>query len=45
MDTGTIIGSTIAIIIMVIPFVIYYRTKDKKETLTIMRSNDTVRLF
>lgn len=45
MDTGTIVGSTIAIVIMAIPLVIYYRTKDRKETLTIWINGDTVRLL
>jgi len=45
MKTGMIIGDIIAISIMVIPTVIYFRTKDIKETLTIKRSNDTIRLL
>ena len=45
MSIGMIIGSIIAITIMAIPIVIYNRTKDRKETLTIMRSDDTIRLL
>ena len=45
MEIGTIIGSTIAILIMGFWALVIYRTKDRKEPLTIMEDGDTVRLF
>ena len=45
MEIGTIIGSTIALLIMGFWALVIYRTKDRKEPLTIMEDGDTVRLF
>ena len=45
METGAIIGSTIALLIMGVWALVIYRTKDRKEPLTIMEDGDTVRLF
>ena len=45
METGAIIGSTIALLIMGFWALVIYRTKDRKEPLTIMEDGDTVRLF
>ena len=45
MEIGTIIGSTIAFLIMGLWALVIYRTKDRKEPLTIMEDGDTVRLF
>ncbi len=39
------IGTVIALIIMIVPLVIYYKTKDRKEPLVIMQDGDTMRLF
>ena len=40
-----IIGSTIAVIIMGGAFWVFYNAKDRKETWTIMRKGDTIRLL
>ena len=45
MGIGTIIGSTIAFLIMGFWALVIYRPKDRKEPLTIMEDGDTVRLF
>ena len=45
MGIGTIIGSTIAFLIMGFWALVIYRVKDRKEPLTIMEDGDTVRLF
>ena len=45
METGAIIGSTIALLIMGVWALVIYRTKDRKEPLTIMEDGDVVRLF
>ena len=45
METGAIIGSTIALLIMGFWALVIYRTKDRKEPLTIMEDGDVVRLF
>jgi len=45
MDTGMIIGSVVALVIMAVPLVIYFRTKNRKEILTIWIDDDTVRLL
>ena len=45
METGAIIGSTIALLIMGFWALVIYRTKDRKEPLTIMENGDVVRLF
>ena len=45
MDTGMIIGSVVALVIMAMPLVIYFKTKDRKETLTIWIKDDTVWLL
>ena len=45
MDIGMIIGTVIALVIMAVPLVIYFRTKDRKETLVIMKDGDTMRLL
>ena len=39
------IGTVIALIIMIVPLVIYYKTKDRKEPLVIMQDGDTMKLF
>ena len=35
MDTGMIIGTVVALVIMAVSLVIYFKTKDRKETLNI----------
>ncbi len=45
MEIGTIIGSTVALLIMGFWALVIYRTKDRKESLTIMEDGDVVRLF
>ncbi|KAB7889736.1 hypothetical protein [Poseidonibacter ostreae] len=45
MEIGTIIGSTIALLIIGFWALVIYRTKDRKEPLTIMEDGDVVRLF
>ena len=45
MGIGTIIGSTIAFLIMGFWALVIYRARDRKEPLTIMEDGDTVRLF
>ena len=45
MDTGMIIGSVVALVIMAVPLVIYFRTKDRKGTLNILINGDSVRLL
>ena len=42
MDLGMIIGNSIALIIMGATFFVYYKTKDRKETLVIKRENGTL---
>ena len=45
MDIGEIIGSSIAIFIIGLWFYIYYKTKDRKESLVIMEDDDKIKLF
>ena len=45
MEIGTIIGSTVALLIMIFWALVIYRTKDRREPLTIMEDGDVVRLF
>lgn len=45
MDIEMIIGTVVALAIMAVPLVIYFKTKDRKETLNIWIKNDTVRLL
>jgi len=45
MQIGMIIGSIIAVIIIGGAFWVFYNAKDRKETLTIYRDNDTMRLL
>jgi hypothetical protein len=45
MEIGTIIGSIVALLIMIFWALVIYRTKDRKEPLTIMEDGDVVRLF
>jgi len=45
MDIGMIIGTVVALVIMAVPLVIYFKTKDRKETLTIWIKDDTVWLL
>ncbi len=45
MEIGTIIGSTIAILIMGFWALVIYRTKDRKEPLTIMEDDNVVRFL
>jgi len=45
MDIGMIIGTVVALIIMIVPLVVYFNTKDRKEPLTIWIDDDTVRLL
>ena len=42
METGMLIGSAIAGLIMLVVLVIYLKTKDRKETLVIKRKNDVL---
>lgn len=42
MELGTIIGSSIAGLILLGILVIYLKTKDRKETLVIKKENDTL---
>ena len=42
MEIGTIVGSSVAGLIMFVVLVIYLKTKDRKETLVIKRENDTL---
>ena len=45
MGIGTIIGSTIAFLIIGFWALVIYRAKDRKEPLTIMEDGDTVDYF
>ena len=45
MEIGTIIGSSVAGLIMFVVLVIYLKTKDRKETLVIKKENDMVYLL
>ena len=45
MDIGMIIGTVVALIIMIVPLVIFSKTKDRKESLVIMKDGDTMKLF
>lgn len=45
MDIGTIIGSSIVILIIGFWTLIIYRTKDRKTSLTIMKDEDKIKMF
>ena len=45
MEISNFIGSIIALILMIVPLVIYYNTKDRKEQLLIVYEQDMVRLL
>ena len=45
MDIGMIIGTVVALIIMIVPLIIFFKTKDRKESLVIMKDGDTMKLF
>ena len=45
MSMGMIIGTVVALIIMIVPLVIFFNTKDRTESLVIMKDGDTMRLF
>lgn len=45
MDTGTIIGSSIAILIIGFWALVIYRTKDRKTSLTIMKDEDKIKML
>jgi len=45
MGIGMIIGSTIAFIIIGTVFLVFYNAKDRKETLTVYRDGNTMRLL
>ena len=45
MEIGTIIGSSIAGLIMGVFSLVYFRTKDRKEPLAILRVDDTIHLL
>jgi len=40
MSMDMIIGTVVALIIMIVPLVIFFKTKDKKEPLTIWIDDD-----
>jgi len=44
-EISNFIGSIIALILMIVPLVIYYNTKDRKEQLLIVYEQDMVRLL
>lgn len=45
MELGTMIGTGIAMLIMGSILLVYFKTKDRKEPLTIMQDGDVVRLL
>ena len=45
MTVGMIIGTVVALIIMIVPLIIYFNTKDRKEPLVIMKDGDIMKLF
>lgn len=45
MDIGTIIGTTVGLSIIGFLAIVFYRTKDRKTSLTIMEDDDKVKMF